>query len=215
MRIVASLLIVVLGTQVGRAEPPSDEPQTPWMMVVPPDCTQFIPPRSTDHPVFWDRWLSLASCLLDGGVPRVQHPFEVDDMIQDLMLAYQPSMLMWQRALDRAPLDVQARAGYHVGLAMVAFATLARRSLAAPDGMTEPDAVRREAILRARLEPSLALPQRIARTAFTALLEFAAEHPDFESNPVHREMVRSAKNFLAILPPPSEPPRTRTVRAIR
>jgi hypothetical protein len=203
MRMLIAILVTLsFGTRVVRAD---DAAPAALAVIVPEECKEFVPPPFSKDPAFWDRWLSLASCVLDVETPRVSHPFEVPDMIEYLTLAYQPSILMWQRALERAPLETQLRAGYHIGLAMVAYMTQARSSLAAPDDMPKPQATKREVLLRERVEPLLAIPKRLAWTAFRAISDHAIVHSEFEKNPVHRAMVRSARAHLRWLETPREP----------
>jgi hypothetical protein len=165
---------------------------------------QFAPVKA-GHPMYWERRLSLASCLADATILRIESPLDLDPMFWDLSMALAPSMLIWRDAIDRAPPVIQLRTAYHVGLAAVALMTRARSSLVAPAGMATVDARNRERILRSRLEPLLVPARKVAMAAFSVIDDVAREDPEFESNPVHRAMVRSAREMLDSLEPRETP----------
>lgn len=181
-----------------------------WGLRVPPRCENLIPPAEVTHPLHWDRWLSLASCLCDNSRKQVDDPFDVPEMVADLSLALMPSMLMWRDALGEAPPKAQLFAAYHVGLAAVGLITRARASIVA--GNRTGEAARdRERILRERLEPLLAPAKTMAWTAFKAVDNEAALRPDHDVDPVVGAMISSARQMLQVL----EPPADRRVRLVQ
>lgn len=201
----AAALLLVLATpaQAGPVVQLKSEPT--WSLTVPPRCEKFLPPGDVTHPLHWDRWLSLASCLCDNTRQSVDDPFDVPEMVADLSLALMPAMLMWRDALGEAPLRTQLYAAYHVGLAAVGLITRARSSIVAGPSRTGEDARARERVLRDRLEPLLVPAKSMAWTAFKAVDNEAALQVDQELDPVTRAMVTSARQMLQVLETPADP----------
>lgn len=180
MHVKATLAVVgVLAASTARAQ----------VAALPEPCRPFtwLPADVEDDTLGWNQLLSLASCLQDASIERVSNADELAPMIERFQHGLAMPMMIYLRALEEGPGDVQLRAAYQVGMAEVALIVRARSSLANPS-------------LRSELEAMLARPTRFARMTFEVMDRAVDEDPTLASDPITRAMVRSARGMLRLLP---------------
>jgi hypothetical protein len=196
--------ICLLAVLLLHAAPARGDEEARWMMIVPEACEGFAGGESPDHPMYWDRRLSLATCVQDSTIAAIDSPVDVAPMMIALSAGLAPSMLIWRDALEHAPPVTQLRAAYGVGSAAIALMTRARSSLIVSPAMSERDGRAQLVVLRSRLEPLLAPARKIAWSSFTVLDSIERESPELALDPVHAAMFRSAKMWLQALEHPAD-----------
>jgi hypothetical protein len=151
----------------------------------------------------WNQLLSLAACVQDARIERVDAAEELAPMVDGLTRGLAPSMLIYLDAIEHGPRSVQLRAAYQVGLAHVALVTRARACLATRGRLVrDPDAGARVAALRAGLEPLLRRAGRTAWISFAVIVRAAADDPALVADPVAAAVVRQARAQLASMTAP-------------
>jgi len=204
--ILGVVALLLLGTRTASGAPTiRSDADRHWIEVLPVECLPYAPPRDHAHPLYWDLRLSLAACVQDASVLPIDSPLDVEPLVTELTQRLVPAMMVWRDALDRGPPVVQLRAAFHIGFATVAMMTRARRSIGAPPQFSKVDAAERERVLRARLEPYLTPSKQVAWAAFSVIDKVARDVPEFEADPVHRSMVRTARTLLPLIEPPQDP----------
>lgn len=152
----------------------------------------------------WSSLISVATCMQDARVAPIDDPATVQRTVEELAAELAPSVLSYVFAMEGGPAAVQLAAAYHIGLTSVALATRARRGIAAPD-LGDPVAVRRAALLHARVEDALAPALETARVSFGLVVTIAMHERGLGRDPVLRNMIRSAVAMLVLLGDPELP----------
>ena len=197
-----SIIVATLFSTSVVAAPGSDEsasrPLPVWFTVVPAECEPYATiPADAGDVMGWNHLLSLATCLQDASIVRVERPDELPELVDVLSSALAPSLRVDLYALEYGTDAVKIRAAYQIGMAHVALITRARSSLVAPDAVRSSETSAAAYLdLHAQLESLLEPARRTARIAFAAIDHAAAENPDVMNDPVTANMVRSARALL-------------------
>jgi hypothetical protein len=173
---------------------------------IPIECRAFasLPEDARDDIVGWNQALSLAACLQDASVARVTDPDELEAMVDAYARALEVPTMIDVGALEYGPGPIQLRAAYQVAMLHVTLIVRARSSIVAPpDLATNPEAALRVRRLHAQLEPLLAHSAQTAWVAFAVIDRAVEEEPGLASDPVTKNVVRSARAMLKILPIPA------------
>jgi len=189
---------------VASIEPRMQEtPRTsPRLDRIPPACRRFasVPENARDDVYAWNQALSLAGCLQDTTIERVTDPEQLDAMVDDLAHRAAPAMVIYLVALEQAPGPIQLRAAYQIAMDYVALITRARASLVAPpDLATNPEAARRYRALHDQLEKRLQKAEETAWVSFAVIGAAVEQDPSLATDPVNRNMVRSARAMLEVM----------------
>jgi hypothetical protein len=195
--------VALLSTTVADAdpsEPPRSDPSKlpVWFTVMPDECAPYATmPADAGDVLGWDRLLSLATCIQDASVARVETSEGVAELVAKLDDALTPSLTLNVYAIKHGPDTVKVRAAYQVGMAYVGLITRARSSLVAPRDLdADPKAATRFRELHVELERLLEPARRAAGLAFAAIDQVGSEAPEVANDPVTANMVRSARAVL-------------------
>jgi hypothetical protein len=206
-RSTCAVLACIMALTFGGAAYAEPEPEDVEHLVMPPACQRFVAVAedTSDEGVVWSQGLSLAACVQDTSIIRVDSPDELAPMVAALAAEMAPSMLIYLAAIERGSGRIQLRAAYHLGLSYVGLVTRARSGIVAPpDLATNREAARRYAELRAELEPLLIGPRRAAFIAFTAIDRAVEDDPSLVTDEIERQMVRHARALLPLLREPAD-----------
>jgi hypothetical protein len=174
--------------------------------MIPVECRTYawIPADARDDVLAWNQLLSLATCLQDGSIATVTDPDQLEAMVDHDTRALEVPMMIYAGAIEHGPPSVQLRAVYQIAMAQVSLIARARSSIVAPDDLaTNPEAALRYRELHAQLEPLLDRPLRLAWVAFAAIDQVATRDPTIATDPVTKNMVRSARAMLEVMGKPA------------
>lgn len=214
LRVIGGVLaIALLG---GRAQAEVD--RNPRDVVfVPARCARYWSiPGGMASPAVWNQALSLAACVQDATVARVDDVDQLADLVDQLEAALAPALQTYIAVIEEAPGPVKVRATLQIAMAQVALITRARSSIAVPpDLATNRASYLRYHELHARLEPWLQPPARFAYELITLIDREVTLDPSLAPDVVTRNMVSSARALAAslrkILPVPHETAEPRLV----
>jgi hypothetical protein len=148
----------------------------------------------------WQRILSLAACLQDGSVSRVDDPLQLEELVAGMSRRLELPMSIYFAALEEAPAPIQLRAAFQIGMAHVALTTRARSSIAAPpDLAARAGAMTHYRQLHDQLEPHLLHARQVAWVSFATIDRAAADDSTLASDVVARHMIATAREMLAAL----------------
>jgi len=175
------------------AAPASAQAPRQVQIEIPDECAIY-----TEREEDWSNLISVATCMQRVRVPCIDDPAEVEAIVEGLAGEIAPSILIYVATMENGPNDAKLRAAYHIGLTSLALVTRARSSIAVPD-LTDLVAMKRFRVLHARVEYALAPALATARVSFGLVVTMAAHERALRSDPVQREMIRSAVTMLLLL----------------
>lgn len=199
-RALAAALGVLLSATFASADDGSGERRLAELSAqsFPLECRQFVvgPADVRSAVAEWQRVLSLAACLQDSSVSRVDDPAQLEELVDGMSRRLEIPMAIYLKALDDGPASIQLRAAFQIGMAHVALATRARSSIPAPPS---PAAVPRHRQLHDQLEPFLLRARQVAWVSFATIDRAAADNSSLASDAVARHMIATARANLAAL----------------
>jgi len=179
----------------------TEHPRAPVISTeIPAECTVYVPTEQDADVVIWNKALSFAGCVQDSTVFEVSDADELRPMLVELTRALAPTLALYLSIIQYGPEPVQLRAAYQIGMMYIALVTRARSSIVlADDWMTDPTAMREYRELHDSLEPMLKPALHTARIVFGTIDRVATENPSIASDPVTKQMLRSARAMLLLL----------------
>lgn len=172
---------------------------------VPDECRTYTSRLADDreHAFAWNQLLSLAACIQDASIARVDDESELAPMLDGLVTELETSVMVYVAAMESGPRPVQLRAAYQLAMLCVNTMVRARSAIVAPPDLhANPAAEARFHALHAELEAQLEPLARSARRAFLLIDRQATRDPSVAPDAVTRHMVASARSMIVLLAGP-------------
>jgi hypothetical protein len=174
----------------------ADVSDIPQLVVIPSDCVPFLQTSGgRESTGWWRHLLSLAACMQDATIGRIDSPAQLAPVVEELKGALVPSLRVYLFILEAGPDSLRLHALYQIGLAQVSLLVRARSSIV---GSSD-----RYRELHAQLEPMLEEISYIAWLSFASVVRTARENPSLVDDQIARNLVNHAREMAILLRPPS------------